>query len=137
MKVTEYTSDKYPGKIFSQEYDLDDLIEGIDEFDKETLKKICTEFLDMMVKDLIEENNCFVFPIHKFGFITVKDICNVNHPDYAYDVVNGRSLVSYQPVINGDGVRKRINGMYPNYIVRFIGKALEKFEEEIKNNHYY
>lgn len=136
MNVIEYTSDKYPGKIFTMEYDLDDLMEGITEFDMATVKKICIEFLDMMVRDLIERNDYFLFPIWKFAYITITDICNVNHPEYSYDVIKGTDSF-FQPVISGEGSKKIHRKQGIRYIIRFLGKTQQLFESSINSGHKY
>lgn len=134
MNVIEYTSPNYPGKIFTQEYDMDDLIEGIDEFDRETVKKICTDFLDMMVKSLIDDNDYFLFPVRNFAFIHIYDTCNDSNPDYRYDVINGRRAY-FNPVIRGTKTGKRY--LEKRYLMKFIGKTKEHFESELEKCHHY
>lgn len=136
MKVTEYISEKYEGKVFSKEFCLHDLISDIKEFDYDTIREICIDFLDMMVGDIINENDYFLFPIWNFAYMNIVDVCNINHPDYIYDVLNGTDS-HFQPVIKGDGMRKMIDGFYPNYLVRFIGKTKKLFESVISQGHHY
>lgn len=136
MKVTEYTSEKYTGKIFSKEWCLHDLCIGIKGFDRILVREIAEEFLDMVVYDMIENNDIFIFPIWNFAYSTIENICNDRHADYKYDIINGSDRF-YQPVIKGDGMFKRINGIFPNYIMRFIGKTQEFFESVTTKGHYY
>lgn len=138
MKVTEYTSDKYEGKIFSKEFCLGDLLKGVKEFDKETVRKIVIEFLEMLVKDLIDENNYFLFPVWKFGYMNIVNIGEDAPERDDYDIGRG-DFICFQPVILGDGIRKIQRSTTPMtiYFVRFIGKTKKYFESVIAQNHHY
>lgn len=143
MKVVEYTSPNYPGTIFTKEFDLEDIIENIDEFDKATVKEICIEFLEMLMDDLIEENNYFLFPLHKFGYMFIGKEGNINHENYRYDPVKGIDNFSetehslFQPMILGKEIAKLANMNKWTYRARFLGKTQKKFQSVIDNGHYY
>src|ERR1700691_6065887 len=90
-------------KLFFQEYDIDDLVNKIESIpevlkaglNKEQIKNIALEFFQTMCKELILENGCFIFPEKNFGYITINDICNINHKDYTYDIERGDEM--HQP----------------------------------------
>jgi hypothetical protein len=137
MRITEYTSDTYEGKVFSKEFCLADLIADIKEFDKATVRKIIMEFLTSMVLDLIDTNDYFLFPLRNFGYIHITDISNTNHLGYTYDIFKGSDCL-FEPVLQSDYMKKnKINGLYPNYMIRFIGETQKYFKSVTAEGHNY
>ncbi len=124
-------------KINYVEYDLDDLIAGLDylpavldaHLTKEEIRLVAFEYFKMICEDLIMNNNCYVFPGRNIGFITIKNIYNRKYPKL--DTTHWET--HYQPTITG----RVFNESKNIYMVRFTGKTEELFQAELKMHHEY
>ena len=128
MKIGTYEEDGT--KIYYEVHDFDDIIEGIDDLPKDTVKTICKEFFKQVCLDMIKETNTYVFPEINFALMYITDI---NDPEIVYDINNWGH--NYIPILAAN--RKKLRNGRQVYKVQFQGEMEKVFQNEIKNNHYY
>ena len=119
------------GRVFYREYNMDDLIEGIDDLPKEQVKAICNEFFKQVCLDMIMKNNAFVFPERGFGMMYVTEVLPADHESvYTLDRQH-----YYKAVLSANGRKLALHRNV--YRIRFQGELEDIFQNEINNNHRY
>jgi len=100
---------------------------------KKKAKDVFTDFLECMSEDLIEQNDAFVLPIIKMGYLKISDTADPKRIDFRYDQTAGGKI--YTPRLKLD---KRITlKNKKHYRVRFNQKIRMKMFQLIQNGHKY
>ena len=81
---------------------------------KQIAKDMFTDMMGMIADDLIN-NDYFVFPKRKFGYITITDTADPERDDYIYNISTGGSI--YTPIIKLE--RSSLKTAKKNYKLRF------------------
>ena len=100
-------------------------------------KKVATDvfnsFLDKLSKDLIEENNIFIFPSPGFGYLKISNTANDNRPDYVYDIESDGKIFTPRLKINKEITQRNKK----HYRLRFNTKLRTRMYQLIKSGHKY
>lgn len=100
---------------------------------KKKAKDVFTDFLELMVDDLIESNDIFVLPIINMGYLKITNTANPERSDYRLEKTSSGKI--YTPRLKLD---KRITWKNKKYYkVRFNQKIRMRMFELITNGHKY
>lgn len=100
---------------------------------KKLAKDILVSFLKKLSQDLIVENNIYIFPSPKFGYIKVSNTADSSREDYVYDIESDGKI--FTPKLRIDP--KLVLRNKKHYKLRFNGTLRMQMFNLIQNGHKY
>ncbi len=148
MSKTKYYTD---GGFFYKSNRIDDLFDhnrfyslSLDEIKKLTgkttereAKKVCkdlfTEMMEMISVDIIENNDCFVFPLVKMGYIGISETTDIDREDYVFNIDTGGKTYGSRIVLD----KRNLKRNKKHYRFRLTRENHIKLQEAIENGMRY
>ena len=100
---------------------------------KQIAKNVLTSFLKLVVTDLIENNEIFIFPLKDFGYVKISNTANPRRKDYFYDILSEGKIWTPKLFLNKDLIKKNKK----HYKFRFTQEIRIRMAELIKSGHKY
>lgn len=100
---------------------------------KQIAKNVFTSFLKLMVDDLIENNEIFVFPIRTFGYTKISNTANTRRKDYVYDILSDGKI--WTPKLFLD--ERILKNNKKHFKLRFNQNIRNRMRELIESGHKY
>jgi len=100
---------------------------------KKLAKDIFVSFLKKLSQDLIVENDIYIFPSPKFGYIKISNTADRKREDYVYDIDSDGKIFTPKLRIDPALVKRSKK----HYKLRFNGTLRMQMYNLIQNGHKY